>query len=378
MSEAKILLLSVSAGAGHVRAAEALRRCAELQFPGVETLHLDVMQYVTTAFRKIYTDWYVKFVSASPTMWRLLYEITDDANPRGPLQRLRRITERLNTKALLRALKDFQPTAVVCTHFLPAELLMHQIGRDQLNVPVWVQVTDFDLHRMWVMPNMAGYFAGNPEIAARMRQVIAPPTQIHSTGIPVMPEFGATSDQALIRQRCGLEPARPMVLLMGGGAGMGGLDDVARALLAIERDFQLVVLAGKNQKTLDALQPLAAQYPGRLIALGFTSEVHCLMACASFVITKPGGLSTSECLAVGVPMILNSPIPGQEERNADYLLEHGAALKAADEFALTWRVRRLLGDPELLESMRRHAAAIGRPEAARDVLRIVLGQRHEH
>jgi len=372
MREAKILLLSVSAGAGHVRAAEAIHRCAGLQFPGVETLHLDVMQYVTTAFRKVYTDWYVKFVNASPAMWRLLYEITDDADPRGTLQRLRRVTERLNTRALLRALKDFQPTAVICTHFLPAELLMNQIRRDQINVPVWVQVTDFDLHRMWVMPNMAGYFAGNPEIAARMRKVIAPPTQIHTTGIPVMPEFGETFDRAATSQRFGLDPARPMVLLMGGGAGVGGLDDVTRALLAIDLDFQLVVLAGRNQKTLEALRPLATQHPKRLFPLGFTSEVHCLMACASFVITKPGGLSTSECLAVGVPMILNSPIPGQEERNADYLLEQGAALKAADEFSLTWRVRRLLSDPKLLQSMRGHAAAIGRPQAAGDVLRIVL------
>jgi processive 1,2-diacylglycerol beta-glucosyltransferase len=149
---------------------------------------------------------------------------------------------------------------------------------------------------------------------------------------------------------------------------------VARALLAIEDDFQLVVLAGKNQETLQALQTLAGQHPGRLLPLGFTDQVHRLMACASFVITKPGGLSTSECLALGVPMIVNSPIPGQEERNADTLLEQGAALKAVDEIALAWRVRRLLSEPGLLENMRQRAAALGHPHAARDVLQIVLGQ----
>jgi len=371
----KILLLSVSAGAGHVRAAEALRQCAEQQFPGVQTLHLDVMQYVTAAFRKIYTDWYVRLVNASPAAWRLLYEKADEADPRSPLQKLRRATERLNTKALLRAVEDFGPDAVVCTHFLPAELLMHQIRRERLRLPVWVQVTDFDLHRMWIMPNMAGYFAGNDEIAERMRQMIAPPAQIHSTGIPIMPAFGEAPDAAAARGQFGLDPARRMVLLMGGGAGMGGLDDVARTLLAIDQDFQLVALAGKNESMLQALQALAAQHPARLIPMGFTDQVHRLMACASFVITKPGGLSTSECLAMGVPMILNSPIPGQEERNADYLLEQGAALKAADGIALTWRVRRLLTEPQLLDTMRRHAAALGRPQAARDVLKIVTAQR---
>jgi processive 1,2-diacylglycerol beta-glucosyltransferase len=371
----KILLLSVSAGAGHVRAAEALRQCAEQQFPGVQTLHLDVMRYVTAAFRKIYTDWYVRLVNASPAAWRLLYEKADEADPRSPLQKLRRATERLNTKALLRAVEDFGPDAVVCTHFLPAELLMHQIHRERLRLPVWVQVTDFDLHRMWIMPNMTGYFAGNDEIAERMRQMIPPPAQIHSTGIPIMPTFGEAPDAVAASRQFGLDPARRMVLLMGGGAGMGGLDDVARTLLAIDQDFQLVALAGKNESMLQALQALAAQHPTRLIPMGFTDQVHRLMACASFVITKPGGLSTSECLALGVPMILNSPIPGQEERNADYLLEQGAALKAVDGIALTWRVRHLLTGPQLLDTMRRRAAALGRPQAARDVLNIVLSQR---
>ena len=375
MSVSKILLLSVSAGAGHMRAAEALHQCAQQQFPGVQTLHLDVMQYVTTAFRKIYADWYVKLVNASPATWRLLYEKADEADPRSPFQKLRRATERLNTKALLRAVEDFGPDAVVCTHFLPAELLMHEIRRERLRLPVWVQVTDFDLHRMWIMPNMAGYFAGNDEIAERMRQMIAPSAQIHSTGIPIMPAFGEAPDAAAARAQFGLDPARRMVLLMGGGAGMGGLDDVARTLLAIEQDFQLVVLAGKNEEMLRALQALAAEHPARLIPMGFTDQVHRLMACASFVITKPGGLSTSECLAMGVPMILNSPIPGQEERNADYLLEQGAAHKALDGIALAWRVRRLLTEPELLDSMRRRAAALGRPQAARDVLNIVTAQR---
>jgi len=370
----KILLLSVSAGAGHVRAAEALRQCAEQQFPGVQTLHLDVMQYVTAAFRKVYSDWYVKLVNASPAVWRLVYEKTDEADPHSPLHKLRRATERLNTKALLRAMEAFGPDAIVCTHFLPAELLMHEIRRERLRLPVWVQVTDFDLHRMWIIPYMTGYFAGNDEIAERMRQMIAPPAQIHSTGIPIMPVFGEAPDAAAARAQFGLDPARRMVLLMGGGAGMGGLDDVARTLLAIEQDFQLVVLAGKNEGILRALQALAAQHPARLIPMGFTDQVHRLMACASFVITKPGGLSTSECLALGVPMILNSPIPGQEERNADYLLEQGAALKAVDGIALTWRVRRLLAEPQLLDTMRRHAAALGRPQAARDVLKIVLSQ----
>jgi processive 1,2-diacylglycerol beta-glucosyltransferase len=373
-SARKILLLSVSAGAGHMRAAEALHQCAQWHFPNAQTLHLDTMQYVTAAFRKIYISGYMKLVTVSPAMWQLLYEKSDEADPRSPLQKLRRATERLNTRALLRAVQEFAPDAVICTHFLPAELLMHEVRRGRINLPVWVQVTDFDLHHMWIMPCMTGYFAGNEEIAARMRQTIEASAQIHCTGIPVMPAFSDAPDAVAARQQFGLDSARHMVLLMGGGAGIGKLDDVARALLAIDHDFQVVVLAGKNQETLQTLKILAERHRGRLIPLGFTDQVHRLMACASFVITKPGGLSTSECLALGVPMILNSPIPGQEERNADYLLEQGVALKAVDEIALAWRVHRLLTEPGLLAAMRQRATALGRPQAAHDVLKIVLDQ----
>jgi processive 1,2-diacylglycerol beta-glucosyltransferase len=372
MSIRKILLLSVSAGAGHVRAAEALHRCAQMQFPGIETRHVDVMQHVTPAFRKIYTDWYVKLVNTSPTAWRVLYERSGKADPGAIVQKLRRLTERLHSAALLGAVRGFAPDAVICTHFLPAELLMHEIRRGRFDTPVWVQVTDFDLHRMWVMPHMRGYFAANAEIGERMRQSIAPPTQVHVTGIPIMPDFASPSDQAEAARSFGLDPQRRIVALMGGGAGMGGLDAVAQALLAIDADFQLVVLAGKNASALAALQALARRHPGRLFPLGFTDQVHRLMACASFVITKPGGLTTSECLAMGLPMILSSPIPGQEERNADYLLEAGAALKANDTLALVWRARLLLDDAPKLAAMQRNAAALGRPQAARDALRLVL------
>ncbi|MDR0274228.1 MAG: hypothetical protein LBI48_02595, partial [Burkholderiaceae bacterium] len=268
-------MLSVSAGAGHMRAAEALHRCAQEQFPGVATLHLDVMQYVTAVFRKIYSDWYVKLVHASPGTWRLLYEKTDEADPRSPMQRLRRATERLNTKALLRAVRAFGPDAVVCTHFLPAELLMHEIRRGRWEVPVWVQVTDFDLHHMWVMPHMTGYFAGNDEIAERMRQCIAPPARIHSTGIPVMPAFAARYSAREEAQGFGLDPARRMILLMGGGAGMGGLDDVARALLTIEHDFQLVALAGRNAAALVALQTLVNGPMDVALFVAYVSQFLC-------------------------------------------------------------------------------------------------------
>jgi processive 1,2-diacylglycerol beta-glucosyltransferase len=241
-------------------------------------------------------------------------------------------------------------------------------------VPVWVQVTDFDLHGMWVIPHMTGFFAASDEIAFRMRANGIEAERIHTTGIPVMPTFTESQERRLCAERFGFDPARRTIMLMGGGAGVGKLDEVAATLMRLELDFPLIVLAGRNETALARLQTLATEHPGRLFPFGFTNEVAQLMACADLVITKPGGLTTSECLAMGLPMVVYAPIPGQEERNADYVLEQGAALKAIDLISLEYRVRQLLAEPERLLRMRECARRLGQPQAARRVLEIVQAQ----
>ncbi|MBA8883734.1 MGDG synthase family glycosyltransferase [Dokdonella fugitiva] len=369
----RLLLLSVSAGAGHVRAAEALRAAAA--DCDVEVLHLDVMQHVPRAFRVLYTDLYLKLVEHSPATWAMLYRIMDRTPPGAPAARLRRAIERLHTLDLRREIARFAPDVVVCTHFLPAELLMRERSRGRLACPVHVVVTDFDLHGMWVVPDMAGWFAASDEVAFRMRARGLDAARIHVTGIPIMPAFAQPHDRAACAAEFGIDPARRAILLMGGGAGLGGLDEVAARLLALDADFQLVALAGRNAKALEALQALAARHPRRLLAQGFTDKVDRLMHACDLVITKPGGLTTSECLALGKPMIVHAPIPGQEERNCDYLLEQGAAQKAVDAVALEYRVRELVADPSRLARLAARSAAIGRPHAARDVLARVLEAR---
>jgi processive 1,2-diacylglycerol beta-glucosyltransferase len=372
MTQKKLLLLSVSAGAGHMRAAEAIRAQAQMHREDINAIHLDVMDFVSSAFRKLYTDFYIKVVNKAPALWGYLYHATDEANPDSSMEKMRRALERLNASALIKEIARFKPDAIICTHFLPAEILSRQIRKHGLTCPVWVQVTDFDLHRMWVHDHMTGYFAANDEVAFRMRAQGIPASAISVTGIPIMPVFGAPLARTACAAQFGLDPLRKTILLMGGGAGLGNLDTVAERLLALHDGFQLIVLAGKNAAALEALQALAPRYPGRLLPQGFTDQVERLMACADLVITKPGGLTTSECLAMGLPMIVNAPIPGQEERNADYLLEQGVALKAFDSVTLEYRVRFLLDHPAKLADMREKARALGRADAAGAVLATVM------
>lgn len=372
MPRKRILLLSVSAGTGHKRAAEALLAYATAPEYGTEAKHLDVMDFVSASFRKIYSDFYDKLISSAPKIWGYLYQRTHEAERDSTLERLRRGIERLSTRSLLKAVGAFNPDAIICTHFMPAELLSRMLRKKELHCPVWVQVTDFDLHRLWVQKRMAGYFAANNEVAFRMRAQGIDSDKIHVTGIPIIPAFAAPLDRGECCREIGLDPQRPTVLMIGGGAGLGSLDALAERLLPVDENFQLIVLAGRNAQVLVKLQTLAGRYPGRLLPQGYTRTIERFMACADLVVTKPGGLTTSECLALGLPMIINNPIPGQEERNADYLLEQGVALKAIDAVTLEYRVQLLLENPEKLKDMRARAKSIGRPDAARQVLARVL------
>ena len=372
MAKRTLAILSVSAGAGHVRAAQALEAAAEADPDDVEAVHLDVMELVPKLFKKLYVDAYLHISDRHPTLWGYLYGHTDRNREDPTLASLRRAFQRLNTRKLSRRLREIDPDAVICTHFLPAELLSRRIRKGKFNRPVWVQVTDFDIHRFWIHKHMIGYFAGNEEVAWRMADRGIPADSVHVTGIPVMPAFSAKLSREKCARELGARPDRLTILMMSGGQGLGSVRELAERLLTIEGDFQLFVLAGRNEKLLAGLQALATQHAGRLFPMGFTNTVERVMAASDLAVTKPGGLTSSECLAMGLPMIIVSPIPGQEERNADYLLEGGAALKAYDAAGLELRVRKLIQAPERLASLRESSRRMGRPHAARDVLRIVL------
>jgi len=371
VADLKLLILSVSAGAGHVRAAQALEAAAKFAQPALAATHIDLLTLAPREFRKLYGEQYIKLVEKLPQLWALLYAQSDRPSRDTLIGKLRRAAEKLNTRKLHDEMTRLAPDAVVCTHFLPAELLSRARAQGKKIPPLWVQVTDFDVHALWVQPNVDGYCVASEEVAFRLADRGIAREKIHVTGIPVMPQFAAPLERVTCAGELGVDPARFTVLMMAGGAGIGALDQLAQRLLAVPGDTQFIALAGRNAELLKRLQSLARRHPGKLFPLGFTTTVERVMTAADLVITKPGGLSVSECLAKRRPMLLVSPIPGQEERNADYLLESGAALKAHDAATLEFKLRLLLADRGRLARMSAAAQGIARPDAARDVVRLL-------
>jgi len=378
----KLLVLSVSAGAGHVRAADAIVKAAEAAHPKVAATHIDLLSLVPKDFRKLYGEQYIKLVEKLPQLWSFLYSKSDRPSRDSLVGRLKRAAEKLNTRKLTAEIERLAPDAILCTHFLPAELLSRQRapGKEQGQKnsakrlpPLWVQVTDFDVHALWVHPHVDRYCVASEEVAFRLADRGVPREKISITGIPVMPQFSAPLERAVCARELGLSPDRFTVLMMAGSAGVGSLDEMAQRLLRLPGDLQIVALAGRNADLLKRLQALARQHPGKLFPLGFTTTVERVMTAADLVVTKPGGLSVSECLAKDLPMLLVSPIPGQEERNADYLLECGAAIKAVDAATLEFKLSRLLTDRPRLAAMSAAAKRVARPRAAADVVALISG-----
>lgn len=374
MTNRKLLILSVSAGAGHVRAAEAIETAARELRPRIDATHLDLLSLVPADFRRLYGQQYIKLVEKLPQLWAYLYSKSDRPSRDSLLGRLKRGAEKLNTRRLAAEIAKMSPDAILCTHFLPAELLSRQRARGVKLPPVWVQVTDFDVHALWVHPHVDRYCVANDEVAFRLADRGVPREKISVTGIPVMPQFSAALDRGECARELGISPSRFTVLMMAGGAGVGALDELAARLLRASDQPQLVALAGRNENLLRRLRKLARSHPDRLFPLGFTTTVERVMTAADLVVTKPGGLSVSECLALGRPMLLVSPIPGQEERNADYLLEAGAAIKAVDAATLEFKLAQLLADRTRLAAMSEAARRIGRAGAAGEVMRLIAGR----
>ena len=363
-------VFSVSAGAGHVRAAESLVAAASKL--DIRATHHDVMDIVPPLFKKVYAESYLTLVTKHPALWGYLYSKTDLRKIDSALDKLRLAVERLNTQKLKDILADDPPDYIICTHFLPAQIFARWRRKKRMATPVWVCITDFDVHMLWVHHHLTGYCTASEEVAWRLKNKGIDEAAVVVTGIPVMPAFSSSPDREECARELEIRSNQMTILLMSGGAGVGAVHKLAERLLAVPHDFQLITIAGRNKRLLQSLGEVARKYPGRLKPLGFTTSIERVMAACDLVITKSGGLTTSECLAMGLPMIVVFPIPGQEERNADYLLEHGAAMKAYDEAGLEFRVRSLFEDPKLLETMQANARRLGRPTAATDVLNTVL------
>ena len=365
----RILVLSASAGAGHLRAAEAVESACRRLYPAAEVKNVDTLTLTPKPFRRVYGQGYLDFVNHAPNLLGILYDRTNRP-PKGPwVDKVRLALDRLNTREFVKFVLDFAPDIICHTHFLPAVIISHQKRKHgSIPAPHVVVVTDFEVHRYWLCPGADRYFTAREENRVHLEALGASPDIVRITGIPIDPVFAETPDLPALRKKHGVTDGKPLLLVLCGGFGVGPIEGLVEGLWREAKGAQIAIVTGRNEALRKKLAGPAADAPVPTQVLGFTKEMHEWMAVADLAITKPGGLTTSEVLARGAVIVIVNPIPGQESRNSDYLLESGAAIKANNIATLGFKLNALLRDAPRLETLRANARRIGKPRAAFDVV----------
>ncbi len=373
----RIVILSGSTGGGHVKAAEGLLSYRKKFGNKYHFIHIDVIKHMSFLFKKLYADTYLSIINNFPAIYGHLYSMTDDVNDGKKekilLAKYRRVLEWFFTLRFKGIIKHIAPECIIFTHFLPAEHMNKQAKKHKYAKKYAVVVTDFDVHSLWIQPNMDLFFVANEECKDRLIDKGIQGNKIHITGIPIDINFSKSYNKEEIKKEIGLSPYLPTILIMSGAFGVGKVDLFAEDILTkLKHDFQIIALTGTNYELYEAFKKLEKKHPHKLHTVKYTNEVYKYMAASDFAITKTGGLTSSECLAMGLPIITLNPIPGQEQRNTDYLMEHGAGLKAYDLTGLRFRVNEMLSDSEKLKRMQENARNAAKPNAGEEILSILL------
>ncbi len=318
---------------------------------------------------RVVSDGYLRMVKTIPQMYRYIYDRAEKATEVGPFRTWAHQFTAGNLRSLI---ERERPDVVVCTHAFPTGAMAEYKRMFDDAPPVVGIVTDFAVHAFWMHDNIDGYCVATAAMRDTMVARGIASERVLVSGIPVDPRFARPDEPAAaLRERLGLPRDRQIVLMMGGGLGIGPLEQMLRSLEDVSAPIAVVVIAGRNvrveQRVLAAAESI--RYPVRV--LRFVDNVYDYMHVADAFVTKPGGLSTAEALAAEVPMILCKPLPGQEERNVRVLTEWGAALRARTLAELPAALTSLLTDSGRRKRMVSAARRYGRPDAAREAARLI-------
>jgi len=362
---ARILFLSASVGVGHTAAAAAVESAlAEIE-SGIETQTIDSYKYAASVFSKVVANGYIGMVKNVPQLYRFIY---DRAERSRDIPAFRRWVSQY-TAANLRALvAERKPDLVVCTHAFPCGVMAEYKRQFDPSLPVVGIVTDFVVHPFWIYNNIDAYAVATPEMRQTLLARGVKRERIVVSGIPVDPRFGRPRlPVTQLRAALGLPPDRRVVLMMGGGLGIGPLDRMIRSLAKVDVPLAGAIIVGRNGRLEKRVLAVAEQTEYPLRVFGFVDNVYDYMHASDVLLSKPGGLTSSEALCAELPMVLVKPLPGQEERNTRYLVSRRAAVRAKGERQLVQMVREILTSGERRAHLCESIEKLRRPDAARTV-----------
>lgn len=361
----RILIMTASIGNGHKQAASAAAEAISKLYPDTEIISMDFFEFFRNQTSDILRNAYLAMVDYLPNGYRLLYHLTSRMKPGG------RVTDAISwrlRKKVLKAIQVLMPHYILFTDPFSAALVLPLKKQGKLTIPMGMVITDYTAHPLWLNPGLDQYFVACSQLKKDLRKRGVPRGKIDVTGIPVNARFRSIPPRGETLAGLRLSPQLPVLLLMGGGLGLGPLDRVLDALGSLGRPLQVIAVTGKNQELYNSLSQRSYPPQLRVSVQGFCTNIPELMRASDLLISKAGGLTLSEAMCAGLPVIIYDPLPGQEVANARLLEQAGAARMVEGLNELSIEVEELLwSNPQARKTMARNCRALGRPQAARSV-----------
>lgn len=371
----KIIIFYASYGGGHLSAARSIKEYIENHYPNIETILVDCMEYVNKVVNKVTTKAYEEMAKKVPNTWGKVYWDSQ----KGPLAQISTASNKLLSFKLNKLLEEFKPGLIISTHPFSSQMCGYLKKLGKLNAKVATIMTDYAPHDQWLVFNeyINYYFVSHEEMKKQLHDKGIPNEKIFATGIPLSNKFLLKYDKQKILESFGLSPDKKTVLFFGGGEfGLGKNQTlrIFKSFVESTNNIQIVAISGKNLKMKENFENIVTSLgkQNNVKILEYTNKVPELMSISDLVVTKPGGLTTTESLVSGLPIVVINPIPGQEEENANYLEKHKVAIWIKKDDNVEQILNDLFSNPEKMREMKIRARLLAKKNSTKDICKILL------
>lgn len=371
----KVLIFYGAYGGGHLSAAKSIKNYLEKHYPDCEVKMLDCVEYINKYLNKLSTTAYKEMAKKAPWMWKIVYNNSDH----GALAKISTTSNKLMSRKLNNILQEFEPDLVISTHPFSNQMCTNLKKKKLINCKIATILTDMAPHSQWTVDSeyIDYFFVSNNEIKEALIDDGIANFKIFVTGIPLSERFHENFNDAEIYNEFNLDPNKTTILFFAGGEfGLGRKRTflIYRALIRLFKKFQIVAISGKNKKMNEKFNHLVEAYgvADRVKVLDYTNKVPELMHISNIVITKPGGLTTTESLASNLPIVIINPIPGQEEENADFLVRNGVAIWIKKEDNIARVLKNLYRHPEKIDEMKKNIPNLAKPDSTKNICEILM------
>ena len=362
----RVLILTISAGQGHNQTSRALAEY--LREHGHECQIVDAYRFCNRALSGTVEKGYATMTKYTPKMYGEMYRIMVSRKHLAGESAVKKFSNNIIASKLIEHINAYAPEAIVCTHVLPARILT-DLRYKLCPAKIVGIVTDFTLHPYWENTDIDCYVTPSKLLNHQFAERGVPEDRLLDLGIPIHPRFSEKVDKKEARKLLSLNADKPTVMVMMGSMGFGNVAKLLRKVDSVDKDFQIICVCGKNKKARRRVDAMEKRHT--VLNFGYTDQVSLLMDASDVIVTKPGGLSVSESLAKGLFMILDHPIPGQEDRNREFLLNNGLAASVSHTYPVEEAIYQFLSSDVRLRQYGELAATFGRPFAARDVCELM-------